>query len=179
MSAMDEFFKTHQQQAFLYCRYQGLPTEDAYDVLQDAMLKCFKRYSDKSETEWPALFFTTVKFTMIDFKRKAKLKQTLFFWQTHSDETNLDDVLNYQNLQILVGIEDELVAQQLMERFYTVVRELSEQQREVLLLRALNGLSEKDTAQVLNISVGSVKTQLHRAKTTILNELGVANDNAA
>ena len=179
MTAIDSFFKKYQQKAFLFCRYQGLSTDDAYDVLQDAMLKCFKHYADKSEEEWPALFFTIVKSTMVDFKRKAKLKQALFFWQDHSDNTSLDDVMNYQALQMFVGVEGELIAQQLTEQFYHAIRELSTQQRDVLLLRTLNGLSEKETAQILNISLGSVKTHLHRARTTILNKLGGAHEHAA
>jgi RNA polymerase sigma factor (sigma-70 family) len=44
------------------------------------------------------------------------------------------------------------------------IRELPPRQRQVLWLRLAEDFSESDTAEILGISVGSVKRQLHDAK---------------
>ena len=43
------------------------------------------------------------------------------------------------------------------------VRTLPRGQRQALVLRHLVGLSEQETAEVMGVSAGSVKTHLHRA----------------
>lgn len=54
-------------------------------------------------------------------------------------------------------------AEQRLEQVLREVRALPERQRDVLLLRVLEGLSVKDTARVLGCRPGTVKTHLHRA----------------
>lgn len=52
-------------------------------------------------------------------------------------------------------------------RLAQAVRALPPRQREVLAHRVLLGLSTEQTAQVLGVSAGTVKTHLHRALTTL------------
>jgi len=56
------------------------------------------------------------------------------------------------------------------------LRNLSEQQREVLILRLLGGLSCQQTAQVLGLSEGNVRLIQHRALTKLREELKVKTD---
>ena len=52
------------------------------------------------------------------------------------------------------------------------VRQLPRHQREVLLLRYWSGLSEKEIAQTLGISAGSVKSAASRGLATLQRVLG-------
>lgn len=51
------------------------------------------------------------------------------------------------------------------------LRRLSRRQREVVVLRYYGGLQDAEVAEVLGISVGSVKTHLHRATAALTKEL--------
>lgn len=50
-----------------------------------------------------------------------------------------------------------------LEQVFKALAELPERQRQVATLRLLEGLSTEETASMLSISSGSVKTHLHRA----------------
>jgi RNA polymerase sigma-70 factor (ECF subfamily) len=58
-----------------------------------------------------------------------------------------------------------LLRQEMRERVRSAMRELSERDREVLALRFLEGLSTAETAGVLGIGEGAVKSRLMRAMT--------------
>lgn len=58
---------------------------------------------------------------------------------------------------------DRAVDADLVRRTATALAGLSEQDREVVLLRDVEGLTTKETAGVLGISEGATKVRLHRA----------------
>lgn len=61
--------------------------------------------------------------------------------------------------------DDELAGQDLLAE---VMRRLDDEDREILVLRVVQELSTKQTAEILFLSEGGVKTRLHRAKKAAL-----------
>ncbi len=47
---------------------------------------------------------------------------------------------------------------------HSALQELSENQREIFIMREIDGQSHQDIAEILNLNEGNVRTQLHRAK---------------
>lgn len=70
------------------------------------------------------------------------------------------------------GIEYDGVADVL----WTAVRSLPERQRAVVVLRYYEQLSERETAEALGISTGTVKSQASRALATLRSALGDRDD---
>ncbi len=60
--------------------------------------------------------------------------------------------------------DDELQSDELRRRIQAAVDDLPEIYRTVFLIRDVEGLSTEETAEVLNISIPTVKTRLHRAR---------------
>jgi RNA polymerase sigma-70 factor (ECF subfamily) len=60
--------------------------------------------------------------------------------------------------------DDELQSDELRRRIQSAVDELPEIYRTVFLIRDVEGLSTEETAEVLGISIPTVKTRLHRAR---------------
>ncbi|HXJ21985.1 MAG TPA: sigma-70 family RNA polymerase sigma factor [Polyangia bacterium] len=60
--------------------------------------------------------------------------------------------------------DDELQSDELRRRIQAAVDDLPEIYRTVFLVRDVEGLSTEETAEVLGISVPTVKTRLHRAR---------------
>ena len=59
--------------------------------------------------------------------------------------------------------EAELLAHERRSRLLTALAELREDDRDVVVCRHLLGLSEEETAQVLSLPVGTVKSRLSRS----------------
>jgi RNA polymerase sigma-70 factor (ECF subfamily) len=60
--------------------------------------------------------------------------------------------------------DDELQSDELRRRIQKAVDELPDIYRTVFLIRDVEGLSTEETAEVLEISIPTVKTRLHRAR---------------
>src|SRR5262249_43991889 len=60
--------------------------------------------------------------------------------------------------------EDRLVAQHLVHRVRELLPGLPEAQREVLLLRDIEGVSAPDVSELLGVSDGNQRVLLHRAR---------------
>lgn len=64
-----------------------------------------------------------------------------------------------------------------LQQIIAALPDLPDRQREVFLLRMLEGFSTRETAKALKISPGSVKTHLHRATVRLRAEFSQANPN--
>lgn len=67
--------------------------------------------------------------------------------------------------------EKLLWGQRLAERVQIVLNDLPENQRAALLLHRMEGLSYQDISETLELTVGAVKSLIHRAKKTLQKEL--------
>lgn len=68
-------------------------------------------------------------------------------------------------------VDDRLVAQQLAPLARTAIDTLPDAQRQVLLLRDVEGLAAADVAELLGLSDGNQRVLLHRARARVRSEL--------
>lgn len=68
-------------------------------------------------------------------------------------------------------VDDRLVAEQLAPLARTAIDTLSDTQRQVLLLRDVEGLAAADVAELLGLSDGNQRVLLHRARARVRSEL--------
>jgi RNA polymerase sigma-70 factor (ECF subfamily) len=68
-------------------------------------------------------------------------------------------------------------AREIGEALSRAIAKLAPEQREVLILRDVEGLSAEQAAEVVGIEVGAVKSRLHRARMALRGELAVLVDN--
>jgi RNA polymerase sigma-70 factor (ECF subfamily) len=75
-------------------------------------------------------------------------------------------------------VDDRMVAEDLAARVQVLLPELPEHQREVVILRDVDGVSAEDVASLLGISDGNQRVLLHRGRAKLrallANELGGA-----
>lgn len=148
--------------------------EDALDIVQDAMLRLVRRYSDRSADDWAPLFYRILQSVIRDWYRRDKVRNRwrLFFGTRHQDvESEPED-----SIASGVAAQDpepgrELANQRAIEELEKVLHRLPLRQQQAFLLRQWEGLSVSETAAAMGCSDGSVKTHLSRAVKTLREQL--------
>ncbi|MDR9457548.1 MAG: sigma-70 family RNA polymerase sigma factor [Salegentibacter sp.] len=147
IKAQEELYRLYAQRLFGVCLKYSTNYQQAEDNLQDGFLTIFKKisqYQDKGSFEgWMKRIIIN---TALQKYRKEK----------YLDIIN-EDLLEEQEIEI---DEEDLSVDFLLK----LIQELPPRYREVFNLYALDGYSHKEISGLLNISQGSSKSNLARAR---------------
>jgi RNA polymerase sigma-70 factor (ECF subfamily) len=167
---LNDFLARVEHQAYRMARHALWDHELALDVVQDSMLRLIERYKEKSAAEWPPLFFTILNNRINDARRARRLRDgiskvvSLFGLRKPADG---QDEADPAELEIEDGAgsgpEQLIAGRRIGDHIDHAVGQLAPRQREVFLLRELQGLSVQETAQALGCAEGSVKQHHFRA----------------
>lgn len=143
--------------------------EDAADLTQDAFIKAFQsiqRFNGQS-TFFTWLYRIAVNSTLTHL-RKAKLRSFFSFEKIHEEDKSAE-VLN--QLTDKRGADRELFVKELQEKLNEAMLKLSIKHRTVITLFEIDGLSHEEIAEIMECSVGTVRSRLHYAKQILQAEL--------
>ncbi|MGM0933598.1 MAG: RNA polymerase sigma factor [Bacteroidota bacterium] len=147
IKAQEELYRLYAQRLFGVCLKYSTNYQQAEDNLQDGFLTIFKKisqYQDKGSFEgWMKRIIIN---TALQKYRKEK----------YLDIIN-EDLLEEQEIEI---DEEDLSVDFLLK----LIQELPPRYREVFNLYVLDGYSHKEISGLLNISQGSSKSNLARAR---------------
>lgn len=131
--------------------------DDAEDVLQESFIKAFQKMNQyKGEVTFGAWLKKIVVNKCIDFlKAKRNVHLPL--------EENLIPIVEDDNWQIEVGIT--------IEEVRSVIEQLSENYRYVLMLFLIEGYDHSEISQILHIPETTSRTRLMRGKSYLKEKL--------
>jgi RNA polymerase sigma-70 factor (ECF subfamily) len=131
--------------ALIYCESE----QDACDVLQESFIKVFKRLDTfKFECPLKAWIRKIIVNTALDHYRKRKREQENALNYMQAIEVEVDDIVPTLNANELLNMMKQLPLKAAM----------------VLKLFAIEGYAHKEIADMLNITEGTSKSQLNRAR---------------
>ena len=162
---MDQFLASVEVKAFRIARLSVRHDDEALDIVQDTMMKLVQKYADKSETDWPGLFFTILNSRINDWHRRSKVRNRWRAWLGKSDydEEGAYDPIDAAPDLNQVAPEEHLMFQESAHQVECALRNLPLRQRQAFLLRMWEGMSVEQTAIAMGCSQGSVKTHCARA----------------
>jgi len=159
--AQEELYQLYSGKLFGLCLKYSNNYQQAEDNLQDGFITIFNKinqYKDKGSFE--------------GWMKRIVINTTL---QKHRKEKYFEIINENLSEDPEIEIDDEKITTDFL---LESIQELPERYRQVFNLYALDGFSHKEIAEMLNISVGSSKSNLARArhilKSRIENHL---NDN--
>ena len=152
-----ELLNKYQDRIYTLCRYMLENPQDAEDAAQDTFIKAFRGLKNFTPTShfYTWLYRIAVN-TCLDHKRKFSL-HSLFF---SSDNEAFLDIFPSHTPSPEAAFETK----QSMQSLQLALNRLSMNLRTVLVLKELEGLSYEETAEILDVSVGTVKSRISRAR---------------
>lgn len=155
--AQQELFNHFADEMFAVCLYYSTNRADAEDTLHEGFLKVFQNLrSFKGEGSFKGWIRRILVNTALEkFRKKNPLylvdnQQFEFF-----DSIDREDIISNITADDLIGL----------------IQELSPQYRMVFNLYALEGLSHKEISERLNISEGTSKSNLARARAILQHKV--------
>ena len=135
--------------------------EDALDISQEAFLKAYSRLETyRGESRFSVWLYRLTHNLCIDFLRKKPHTATVPL--TYQDDSG--DEYEFEIPDFRPIPEDETILRENRKIIAESFDELDTQHRELLMMREITGMSYLDIAAVLNISEGTVKSRIFRAR---------------
>ena len=135
-------------------------SEDVLDVSQEVFLKVYRSLkSFNGDSEFSTWLYRIAKNTALDFVRKRKTASVSL--DSSGEEGEGFDV---PDESISASPEKTALKNEKHEILYKAIDALSDEHREIIILRDLNDYSYEEISDILKIEVGTVKSRLHRAR---------------
>jgi RNA polymerase sigma-70 factor (ECF subfamily) len=164
---LNRFLSEVETSAFQIARYAVRDTDEALDLVQDAMFTLARKYGSKPVSEWRPLFFRILQNRIRDWHRRSSVRRRLF------SESVADGMDRIDNFGDSGGGDPMLVASAdgAADVLQHAVQSLPLRQQQAFLLRSIEGMSVAETAKAMGCSEGSVKTHYSRAMSVLRDRL--------
>src|SRR5580700_7904442 len=165
-AAFEELIRRHQQRVFGLVNGILRRREDVEDVVQQVFLKVFvslKRFDLRAAfSTW--LYKITVN-ECWDYLRKKKVRPLVYETDLSEDQiSRLDGAASAERPP-----ESPARRAEVQDMLDQLLDELPERDRELLLLKEVEGFSVQELAEILNVNVNTVKVRLFRARGRIMD----------
>ncbi len=150
---------------FINYAFRMLRNEDAaQDAAQEAFLRAYRKINTfNGNSAFSTWLYTILNNICLDIIRKKKRTGE----ENHvsiNQENNEDDEYELQIEDTSAGPYESLQKKTAYEALYKALDELSEEHKEVLVMRDLNGLEYDQIAKITNTTLGTVKSRISRAR---------------
>ncbi|MGO9947027.1 MAG: RNA polymerase sigma factor [Steroidobacteraceae bacterium] len=171
---LEKFLAEIERRAFRMAQVALRDSDDALDVVQDAMIKLTRNYASRPSAEWRPLFYRILENGIRDLQRRRTVRKRVMTWlpgpkedPDNEAQDPLDNVADGAPT-----IPEKLMQAEAMQRLEESLRGLPARQREAFMLRNFEGMDVAETARAMACSEGSVKTHYSRAVHALREQLG-------
>lgn len=168
---LDGFLKGVEASAFRIALVSVRDRDEALDIVQDAMMRLATRYARRPAEEWRPLFYRILKNRIRDWGRRRTVSRRIISFFSGQDGEEMDPLLAAAGPDS-DDPREQAQGHEAMAALEVALRQLSERQRQVFMLRNFENLDVAGTALAMGVSDGSVKTHYSRAIARLRELLG-------
>jgi RNA polymerase sigma-70 factor, ECF subfamily len=168
----EAFVRRYQDMVFATAvRLLGNPTE-AEDVAQTVFLRAFQRFEEVGPSPTAAGWLKTVtRNTCLNHLSRYR-RRWRFFSELASTNDTSEEFDQSEMVSVPPSITEDLEHAQRQEQLERALRRLPDHQRVPLVLFHFEDLSYQDIAAALGVSLGKVKTDIHRGREALRQVMG-------
>jgi len=164
----------HVDDALALARWLTGNVADAEDVVQEACLRAFRAISSARDDNSRAWLLAIVRNTAFTWIAKNRPKVMVI-----TDDEGTFERAGLERVESQASPEAKLLEKADSEQLHTAIAALPLSYREVLVLREIEGLSYQDIAKALSIPIGTVMSRLARARSLLIQRIGMAGTGKA
>lgn len=153
--AWETLVRRHQARVYGLCTHILGDREEARDVAQEVFVRVYERLDTVID---PERFLPW----LIRIARNASLDRRRRIGARPRPDARVEDLAELASKD--PGADVRWEGQRRKVLVHDALRAMSEKGRDVLVLREMQGLSEEETASILGIPVGTVKSRMSRAR---------------
>jgi len=162
VAAFDQLILKYRERLYSIVYNLCSNREDAADLTQETFIKAFssiKRFKGKSSF-YTWLYRIAVNSTLSYLKRNRM--RHFFSFENINEEISSSEIV--EALSIKMKSDKTALINELQEKLNEALQKLSDKHRSVVVLYEIEGLSHHDISNVMECSVGTVRSRLHYAK---------------
>lgn len=162
MAAFEEIYKRHHRRVYSICLRMLQNTSEAEDLTQDVFIQLYRKIGsfrgDSAFTTW--LHRMTVNQVLMHFR-----KRTVRYEKTTDEGETPDQVVTGTADPGRMRIVDKIALE-------SAITQLPDGYKNVFVLHDVEGFEHEEVARILGCSVGTSKSQLHKARLKLQKLLG-------
>lgn len=161
VNAFEGLVKAYEKNVYnLALRMTGDP-EDASDMSQEAFIKAYHSLdSFRGDSKFSVWLYRIVSNLCLDFLRSRKRRPTISLSTENEEGEEVAFDIADESLSPETLLEQKLTR----EAVHRGLDSLPPEQRQILLLREIQGLSYEEIAETLKLESGTVKSRIFRAR---------------
>lgn len=170
VAAFDELVVKYRERVYGVVYHLTSNREDAADLTQDAFIKAFQSINRfQGQSSFFTWLYRIAVNSTLTYLRKQRLRTFFSFEKVDEDDHISAEVISA--LTDASGADRETFVRELQEKLNEAMQKLSIKHRTVITLFEIDGLSHQEIAEVMDCSVGTVRSRLHYAKQLLQSEL--------
>ncbi len=154
MGAFEEIYRRHHRRVYSICLRMLQNTSEAEDLTQDVFIQLYRKIGsfrgDSAFTTW--LHRMTVNQVLMHFR-----KRTVKFEKTTEEGETPDQIVSGTGNPHKMQIVDKIALD-------NAIAQLPDGYKSVFVLHDVEGFEHEEVAKILGCSVGTSKSQLHKAR---------------
>ncbi|MCC8036221.1 MAG: sigma-70 family RNA polymerase sigma factor [Rikenellaceae bacterium] len=169
-AAFEQLFNRYRDSIYqLYLLRTGIGRDDADDILQEIFIKVYlKLHRYNAEYTFGQWIYTIARNTFIDYVRKKREDIPL--------DTFSEGYPSGSPSSAIPTPEESFISSQQKAQLEHHLGKMTPRYRKLIELRFFRDLSYEEIAAELNIPMGTVKTQIHRAREQLCRSITEHSD---